>query len=148
MKKWQSSFWIVLTLVALFATTLPSLVWACPMTGQIGDAAAICQNMMQQTGAATQLCADPRRCCKPLTLPVNNERNENAGTVAQNRTITAPSQPLRVAHTFNGATAVLPSFFILHSAPQRSTLRPTEHLLTPRPQHRPHISAGRAPPVL
>jgi hypothetical protein len=38
MKKWQSSFWTVLTLVALFATTLPSLVWACPMTGQIGDA--------------------------------------------------------------------------------------------------------------
>jgi hypothetical protein len=33
----------VLTLVALFATNLPSFAWSCPMTGRIGDAVAVCQ---------------------------------------------------------------------------------------------------------
>jgi hypothetical protein len=149
MKKWQSSFWTVLTLIALFATTLPTLAWACPMTGQIGDAATICQNTMPQTGVATtQLCADPRRCCKPLTLPATNERNENVGIIVQSRTTTAPGQLLNTAQAATGAIAILPSSVVLFAASQRSSLRPAAFLFPLRSQHRPHISAGRAPPAL
>ncbi|HEX8235459.1 MAG TPA: hypothetical protein VF600_05845 [Abditibacteriaceae bacterium] len=148
MKKWQGSFWTVLTLIALFAATLPALAWACPMTGQIGDAAAICKSMMPQTGISTaQPCADPRRCCKPLTLPSHNERHENTGA-AQSRTIGAPGQPLKIAPATTSATAVLPSSSILLAAPQRSSLRPAAFLFPLRSQHRPHAVAGRAPPVL
>ncbi len=148
MKKWQSSLWIMLTLVALFATTLPSLVWACPMTGQIGDAATICQGAMPQTGISDiQPCADPHRCCKPLSLPNNNERNQSTGAATQNRLIGAPAQSLQTSQISAGVAAVLPSSFTLFVAPQRSGLRPAA-LLPLRSQHRPHAAAGRAPPVL
>ena len=149
MKKWQSCFWTVLTLVALFAATLPSLVWACPMTGQIGDAATICQQMMPQSGiSSTSPCADPHRCCKPLSLPTSNEHNQTTSAVAQNRLIGAPSQFFQTSQTSSSATAVLLSSFTLSVEPQRLNSRPTALLLPLRSQHRPLSTAGRAPPLI
>ncbi len=69
MKKWLRPSMVVLALLALLASALPSSVWACPVSGRVGSAATVCKGVMPATIAVSEATSQPcahagGRCCK------------------------------------------------------------------------------------
>lgn len=77
--------WSLLALLALGALNAPAPLWACPMTGRIGNAELVCRDMAPATpDTPSAPCAQSGRgCCKHLPFPLlpfnfDDARNQNA----------------------------------------------------------------------
>lgn len=149
MKRWHRPCWLVMAFLALLASVVPSQGWACPMTGQIGDAKLVCRGVMP-TSDSTQLCAHLGGTCCKLTpfpiLPIGKPDDTRQGASY------APAFSSGNALAFNvedGAVVVhiiaeLPETPRFVEAPQTA---PTPTAASPPfLHHRPAPLAARAPP--
>ena len=153
MKKWRSPSLVVIALLALFVSTLPSLAWSCPVTGRIGNAATVCKGMTPPTAAATaQPCARPgSKCCHqvPLpTLPNNSDDNQKVTSAVFSTNGMSDLVSLLADHGKVGhIAAVLPTSPSVVPPPLDQVFLknnpPPSFLL----QHRPAAVSGRAPPL-
>ncbi|MDQ3812448.1 MAG: hypothetical protein M3347_00695 [Armatimonadota bacterium] len=153
MKKWRSRPWIIGSLVALLAAVMPSLAWACPMTGRIGDAAIVCHcAKAAATLATTPACAESHgKCCKQLPVPSSDTNQDSRENIlafrSQLATVSLSPQLTKIAQAG-------PIPLALPSPPP--SLVPVRGLIFDRNlspphlagQHAPPTHAGRAPPVL
>lgn len=156
MKKWLRSSTVMIALLALMASALPSSAWACLMSGRIGSAATVCKGMMPASVAPGDATSPPcahmgGRCCKPVSLPpLSNQSSDD-----EKHPVTAFALAASAALTF--LPAYLPTVeiaVVLPPAPRAVT--PPQEWLARRnnsppsflSQHRPASLAGRAPPTL
>lgn len=88
MAKWCRPQFTALALLALLALLLPSLAWACPITGRIGGAATVCNypanggdSTTSDSATSMPCCAQMQRgqCCKPtLQLPGSDDSKDTS----------------------------------------------------------------------
>ena len=152
MRKWQSPWWTGIALLALIVSGLPSLAWACPMSGRVSDAATVCTHM--EGGAVMPCCARGmagmarscfRTCCKPVNLPSSsNERSLT--TVARTSTYVALGRLHRSAHA--GTTLALPPLRLHQNLPLTSALATASPPFALHPQLGLRQISGRAPPAV
>lgn len=157
MRNWLRPSMIVMALLALLASGLPSSAWACPITGSIGSAATVCKGMMPanvtSSDALSQPCARVGgKCCKPVSLPPLQDQSDDEkhpGTAFAPASSAGAALAFLLAHSPTIELAA-----VLPAAPRR--LSPAQTWLarftnSPPPlrwQHRPASIAGRAPPTL
>jgi hypothetical protein len=154
-KKWRSPLWIAIAFIALFAMALPSLAWACPMTGRVGDTAMICDHAAtdvdsSDTASTPPCCQHPAdgKCCKPVPqLPSNDSRKDTSLTVAK----VAASDSLSLLAKYIDAghsVAVFPAPPLAVAPPHGLVFERTVSALPLFAKHTPPVSAGRAPPAI
>lgn len=96
MSLWRRLPFTLMALFALCALTLPSLVWACPVSGRVsvsvGNAPQICRDATQNMAAAMPCCAPTHdapngamqmpsclgKCCKPIAQLPSQDSNKNS----------------------------------------------------------------------
>ena len=157
MKKWLRPSMVLMALLALMASGLPSSAWACPMSGRVGSAATVCKGMMPASAspsdAAPQPCAHAGgKCCQPVSLPPlpgqsDDEQHPATPFIAPATNAGAASAFLAQPPTVDIA-ALLPAVPLRLSPPQTWLARFTNSPPPLRLQHRPASIAGRAPPTL
>ncbi len=146
MKMARRPLFLLLSLLAMFAFQLPATLWACPMTGRIGDATEVCRDAMP-TSAAMPCAHMGGKCCKPLSLPpspqTDDKHSQHSFTLADTSTPHVHPVP-QVA----SVAVVWPQSLQL-SVPERTWRALSFH---PPPKssslQRPAALAGRAPPTL
>ncbi len=146
MKTARRPLFLVLSLLAIFGLQLPATLWACPMTGVIGNATEVCRGTMPTSGAMP--CAHlGGKCCKPFSVPPSSQTDEkhsqHSFTLANTATPSVSFVPLAAS-----VLVVWPQTLQL-SVPERKWLALSSH---PPPKftslYRPASLAGRAPPTL
>lgn len=156
MKTARRPFLFFLSLLAIFILQLPASLWACPMTGIIGNATEVCHGAMpiEKTPAETPLSnAAPcnhlgGKCCKPLSLPpasqTDDKHSQHSFTAAADSVT-----PLSVVPVVASWAVIWPQAPQQISVPEQAWLALSFH---PPPQfislHHPAALAGRAPPTL
>ena len=87
MSSWRRLPLTLMALFALCALMLPSLVWACPMSGRVGNATQVCRATTENARAAMPCCAKNRatplpsclgKCCKPIPQLPSQDSNKNS----------------------------------------------------------------------
>lgn len=151
MQKWRSPFLTMIAVVALFASTLPSLAWACPMTGRIGALATVCNSYSRTTAAPMRCCSHGQAkcmmsCCKPIPQPSENE-GRSSSTPPQLDRANALLTPPAVSFQSSLLTFALPSLPELASPSLLGGVAESLSSATLRPQRTPEAHAGRAPPA-
>lgn len=142
MKRWRKPIWAWLTLWALIALQAPSPLWACPMTGRIGEASHICR-----MPAGRSCCKQHNgSCCKFLPFPLLPQNSDDD----RQQNVLAPVAPEK----FSGAPVVyfeisfLPAQSApLYAAPAMPEIFPQAASPPFLTLHRPAPLAPRAPPV-
>lgn len=156
MKKWLHSSMTMMALLALFALGVPSLAWACPVTGRTGNAATVCDRSPNGgTSVAMSCCARVQapgtgcmgQCCKSVPQPSGSDQNKDTAAAPSHAdTASLLSQLTQAAHT-TLVVSTLPTIPLTMEPTHRVDVgdSPSEtHLLA---QHAPAAFAGRAPPL-
>jgi hypothetical protein len=141
--------------MAMFAMLLPQTLWACPMTGRIGDAAMVCGpasavgKAPQSSNPLPMQCAHMGgKCCKPVTVPPQQGDDKGHPVVSLSADF-SHSHP----HIASFASIDYPVVFGTHtlqvSPAFQSWLALFANSPPPRKAERSHsFASGRAPPVL
>ena len=157
MAQWRRPEFTVLALLALFALVMPSLTWACPVTGRIGPAATVCKSSVngslpsdvmpccrQMKGRTTAECFT--KCCKSVPQLPGSDTNKSAALTQSHGDMSSI-----LNHLANAAHAVLITFALPTAPP---TIEPPQATtcddvsVTPLlSQYAPSALAGRAPPL-
>jgi hypothetical protein len=146
MKTARRPLFLVLSLLAIFGLQLPATLWACPMTGVIGNATEVCRGTVPTSGPMP--CAHlGGKCCKPFSVPPSSQTDEkhsqHSFTLADTAIPSVSFVPLAAS-----VLVVWPQKLQL-SVPERKWLALSSH---PPPKftslYRPASLAGRAPPTL
>jgi hypothetical protein len=153
MAKWRRPQFAVLALLALLALLLPSLAWACPVTGRTGAAATICNYPANGGDSATPMpcCEHMRRgqCCK-LTSQLPSTDDSKDTFLAQPH---AGSRSI-ITHLTQAARTVVDT--AMEYPPVPPTIEPPHGSIlcdiavdsSFTFQHAPPLTAGRAPPLI
>jgi hypothetical protein len=136
-------FWGVLSLWALLALTTPQLLWACPMTGQVGSTPPTtcrCATPVEDASASNSAA---HKCCHRVPLPASDTAgHDQKGLIAGAKTITFAFQPFTVAGDLFAVSAFE---LALPAAPIRAALPTISPPLIS--QQLPAAHFGRAPPL-
>ena len=138
-------FWSVLSLWALLALAMPQLLWACPMTGQVGSTpSAACRCMEKDVGAPTDNSSETQthHCCDRVPLPASDTSgHDQSGSVSQARTIAFFTPDFFIASHFFAASA-----FELAPPTSQPAFLPASTFTPLISQQTPALHSGRAPP--
>lgn len=101
MKKWLRPSLMTMAVLALFASLLPSLIWACPVTGRTGTVNTVC-NRSQDGSSVMSCCAKVEahdancmvQCCKSVPHPASNDGGNSIPARAHIDTAALVSQSL------------------------------------------------------
>jgi len=156
MKKWLRPSMMVMALLALFASALPALSWACPVTGRIGEAATVCNRLPANKASAAMPCCAKRqaagksclvRCCKEVPQPSGSDKEKNtaptlthADTLSVLAQLSQGTRPTPVAFT-------PPCTPLVIEPSSRFAPRDADCAPLPLSQSAPAAFAGRAPPI-
>jgi hypothetical protein len=151
-KQRQNPFWIAMAFIALLATMLPSLVWSCPMTGRIGDAALICNYAARTSSSRSSsmpCCQHPMdgKCCKRTPQPSNNDNGKDVSFALAKMLTAALLTHGICSHGASYLAFIAPSRPASLCAPTGCVLERNESLWLFLPQHIPLNTAQRAPPT-
>jgi hypothetical protein len=153
MRKWRSPLWIAVAFIAVFAMALPSLAWACPMTGRVGDTALICDHAANDATSSTLPCCQhpaDGKCCHPVPqLPNNDSRKDTALGTA--KASAGDSFSLSQLAKYIGAeytVAVFPAPALVVAPPHGLVFERSLSALPLFAKHTPPVSPGRAPPAI
>lgn len=151
MKLWRRPSFALLALLALFASVLPQALLACPMMGQIGTAATVCNIVGVAQSAAAQMPCAPQsdKCCKSISVPPQQSSNDNDHP-AVSSSLSFPTAPFHAPAPVSIETPVVFAEPALQVPPvlQSRLARFSNSPPSFKSQHRPFAAAGRAPPVL
>ena len=149
---------VMMALLALMASALPSFAWACPVSGRIGSDTTVCKGMMPASVAPSDATLQPcahmgGKCCKPVSLPPL--QNQSPDDEKHPVTSFAPVSDAGAALAFLLAHPPTVEIAVVLPAEPRAVTPPQVWLarLNNSPpsflsQHRPASLAGRAPPIL
>lgn len=164
MRSQPRSFMTVLALLSLLATVMPSVAWACPVTGRIGTAVEVCaasaksrHTTVSQMAccrkmpsgqiacvslSAHQPCADAGgNCCHGFPAP---NLLQIVATLAS-KTAYRSSVPLQHYNTLDLVATGLPFPDLTVPVVLPIVYRPD--ISPPHSQHAHSLHSGRAPPV-
>ncbi|MBV9468451.1 MAG: hypothetical protein JO316_25325 [Abitibacteriaceae bacterium] len=150
MKQWRNSLFTVLALLGLMASAVPSLAWACPMTGLVGSADSVCRKVGAHAGCCCHCAMPGSKCCQQLPVPPSDTNNNSRHDTALSHSAVAPGAILHYLSQTAQTTSVVGTLPppALSLAPQLNFLG--ERWVRPpllKPQHAPPAAQGRAPPV-
>jgi hypothetical protein len=138
--------WSVLSLWALLALMMPQLLWACPMTGQVGSTpsqACRCAEKDANAPAEDSSATQPHKCCKHVPLPASDTSgHDEHGLLSHAKTISFSLQPFSVASDLFAVPVFELAPPISQTAVFPASISPP--LIS---QHCPASHAGRAPPL-
>lgn len=146
----RQRFWSVLSLWALLALAMPQLLWACPMSGQVGSTPnQACRCMAPNANAPTDNAPtdhasafESHHCCDRVPLPASDTSgHDQNGSISQVRNIAFAWPSFSVTPEFFAASAFELAPPIFTSAVFPPTVSPP--LIS---QQTPALHAGRAPP--
>lgn len=151
MQKWRSPVLTILAVLALFASALPSLAWACPMTGRIGTLATVCNSSSLNAAQPMRCCSHGqakcmKSCCKPIPQPPENDGKSSTSPPQLDRANSLLTPPA-VSFQTSLLSFALPSLPELASPslPGWTDYSPSSSSLGSK--YTPEAHAGRAPPL-
>jgi hypothetical protein len=151
MRSYSRSAMALLALLSLLATLVPSLAWACPVTGRIGTPLEVCASSAPNRSPS----APQMRCCR--------KKLAGAGMKSCCHVVVAPNPLPGVATLADKTENRTPPFVQLCSVldcigiastaarPLIAPVLPTYHTRDVSPLHSQHafsLHSGRAPPVV
>lgn len=138
-------FWSVLSLWALLALAMPQLLWACPMSGQVGSTpnqACRCIENSNDAPAGDSSETQTHHCCDRVPLPASDTSgHDQNGSISQARNIAFAMPDFFVASSFYAASA-----FELAPPISQPAFFPASIFTPLISQQTPAIHSGRAPP--
>ena len=163
MKKWLRPSMVMMALLALMASALPSSAWACPVSGLVGAATQVCQrtaNINASDSSTPGAMSDIVPCC--AQQQAISCLNTCCHSVPQLPGSDDKGGPLEKAHAGNTAisshlaqaTQNVVMISVRQSAPlmieptQAGVISDGASPLLLKPLHTPATQAGRAPPSL
>jgi hypothetical protein len=154
MAQWRRPQFAALALLAILALLLPSLAWACPVTGRTGAAETVCLHPANGGRSTTLMpcCAHMAqmqrdKCCKPTSQLPSSDNGKDTSLAqphADSRSIL--THLTQAAHAVVDTTMVY-SLTPLSVEPPHGSMLCDIAVGTPFTfQHAPPLTAGRAPP--
>jgi hypothetical protein len=137
-------FWSVLSLWALLALAMPQLLWACPMSGQVGSTpGAACRCVEKDASAPAENSSEQsHKCCDRVPLPSSDTSgHDDNGSISQTKTVSFAAPDFFVAPHFFAASA-----FELAPPISAPAIFPSSAFPPLITQQTPAAQSGRAPP--
>ncbi len=141
--KKRHRFWSVLSLWALLALAMPQLLWACPMSGQVGSTPnAACRCSEKTSSDSQDNTPEAHHCCERVPLPASDTSgHDQNGSISQARTIAFALPDFFIAPNFFAASA-----FELAPPISQPAIFPPITFTPLISQQTPANHLGRAPP--